>query len=86
MNAAGKATRAGEQGRVYPDGSEGRGLAVRLAEAAKEVKTFIGASVATVEADFQQMAQAGQSMEEIMHSVSSIIGEISMAAKEQSGA
>ncbi|WP_332744352.1 methyl-accepting chemotaxis protein, partial [Hydrogenophaga sp.] len=57
------------------------------AEAAKEIKNLIGASVDRVEAGSRLVADAGQTMSEIVGSVqrvSDIIGEITAAAGEQS--
>ncbi len=88
LNAAVEAARAGEQGRGFAVvASEVRSLASRSAEAAREIKGLIGASVERVEAGSQQVASAGQTMAEIVASVqrvSQIIGEISAAAAEQS--
>jgi methyl-accepting chemotaxis protein len=87
LNAAVEAARAGEQGRGFAVvATEVRGLAGRSAEAAKEIKTLIGASVETVEIGSKQVAQAGRSMSEIVDSVrkvSDLIGEISSSATEQ---
>jgi methyl-accepting chemotaxis protein len=68
--------------------SEVRSLAQRSAEAAKEIKSLIGASVDKVEGGARLVADAGRTMTEIVGSVqrvSDIIGEISAAASEQSG-
>lgn len=87
LNAAVEAARAGEQGRGFAVvASEVRSLAQRSADAAKEIKTLIGASVQTVEAGTQQVTQAGETMGEIVSSVgrvSDLIGEISAASSEQ---
>jgi len=67
--------------------SEVRSLAQRSAEAAKEIKTLIGASVERVEAGARLVQDAGTTMEEIVASVgrvSDIIGEISASTVEQS--
>jgi uncharacterized phage infection (PIP) family protein YhgE len=67
--------------------SEVRSLAQRSAEAAKEIKGLIGASVDKVEGGSRLVADAGRTMSEIVSSVqrvSDIIGEITAAASEQS--
>ena len=87
LNAAVEAARAGEQGRGFAVvASEVRSLAQRSAEAAKEIKTLIGASVEKVENGTQLVSNAGQSMEDIVaqvQRVSDLIGEISSATGEQ---
>ncbi len=87
LNAAVEAARAGEQGRGFAVvASEVRSLAQRSAAAAKEIKTLISASVDNVESGSQQVAQAGQSMTDIVASVqrvSDLIGEITASSTEQ---
>jgi methyl-accepting chemotaxis protein len=87
LNAAVEAARAGEQGRGFAVvAGEVRSLAGRSAEAAKEIKTLIAASVSTVEAGSYQVSQAGSNMQEIVSSVrrvTDLMGEITAAAGEQ---
>jgi methyl-accepting chemotaxis protein len=67
--------------------SEVRGLAQRAAQAAKDIKAVIAASVGKVEAGARFVANAGQAMDEIVTQVkrvTAIIGEIAAAGKEQS--
>ena len=83
LNAAVEAARAGEQGRGFAVvASEVRSLAQRSADAAREIKTLIGASVEKVENGTQLVSEAGRSMEGIVAQVqrgSDLIGEISSA-------
>ena len=88
LNAAVEAARAGEQGRGFAVvAGEVRSLAQRSAEAAKEIKTLIGASVEKVEAGTRQVAEAGTTIGEIVanaQKISALIHHITTAANEQS--
>ena len=88
LNAAVEAARAGEQGRGFAVvASEVRSLAGRSAEAAKEIKSLINASVERVEQGSQLVDQAGATMNEVVDSirkVTNIMSEISRASAEQS--
>ena len=87
LNAAVEAARAGEQGRGFAVvAGEVRSLAGRSAEAAKEIKSLITASVESVDMGAAQVAQAGDSMEKIVTSVrrvTDLIAELSAASSEQ---
>ena len=87
LNAAVEAARAGEQGRGFAVvAGEVRTLAQRSAAAAREIKDLIGNSSQRVEDGSRQVAQAGQTMTEIVGSVrrvSDIIGEVTAAAADQ---
>jgi methyl-accepting chemotaxis protein len=87
LNAAVEAARAGEQGRGFAVvAGEVRSLAGRSAEAAKEIKVLITESVNKVDVGSAQVAQAGESMQEIVSSVrrvTDLIGEITASSHEQ---
>jgi methyl-accepting chemotaxis protein len=88
LNAAVEAARAGEQGRGFAVvASEVRSLAGRSADAAKEIKTLINASVERVAHGTALVDKAGVTMTEVVTSirrVTDIMGEISSASSEQS--
>jgi methyl-accepting chemotaxis protein len=87
LNAAVEAARAGEQGRGFAVvASEVRSLAGRSAEAAKEIKSLINASVERVEQGTTLVDEAGTTMTEVVDSikrVTDLMGEISAASNEQ---
>ena len=88
LNAAVEAARAGEQGRGFAVvAGEVRSLAGRSAEAAKEIKSLIAASVESVGQGSALVDKAGATMTEVVASirrVTDIMGEISAASSEQS--
>ncbi|MBA3057131.1 MAG: MCP four helix bundle domain-containing protein [Gammaproteobacteria bacterium] len=88
LNAAVEAARAGEQGRGFAVvASEVRSLAGRSADAAKEIKSLINASVERVEQGTLLVDQAGVTMAEVVSAikhVTDLMGEISAASNEQS--
>ena len=88
LNAAVEAARAGEQGRGFAVvASEVRSLAGRSADAAKEIKHLINASVERLGLGTNLVSEAGTTMSEVIGSirqVSDLMGEISAACSEQS--
>jgi methyl-accepting chemotaxis protein len=88
LNAAVEAARAGESGRGFAVvASEVRSLAQRSAGAAREIKTLITNSVDKVEAGGKIVAEAGQTIHEIVDGaqrIDTLLKEIATGAREQS--
>jgi methyl-accepting chemotaxis protein-1 (serine sensor receptor) len=88
LNAAVEAARAGEQGRGFAVvASEVRSLAGRSAEAAKEIKILIEASVERVSRGSELADTAGATMGDMVQAtrrVSDLLSEINAASREQS--
>jgi methyl-accepting chemotaxis protein len=88
LNAAVEAARAGEQGRGFAVvASEVRNLAQRSSAAAKDIKALIDDSVVKVALGSELVDKAGQTMQEIVQSISrvtEIMTQIRQASEEQS--
>ncbi len=88
LNAAVEAARAGEQGRGFAVvAGEVRNLAGRSAEAAREIKSLIEASVGNVGQGCRLVEQAGSTMDEIVihvRRVADLMRDVTRASQEQS--
>jgi methyl-accepting chemotaxis protein len=88
LNAAVEAARAGEQGRGFAVvAAEVRGLALRSAEAAKEIKSLIQDSVGKVNDGSRLVEASGETLVTIVTAVNhltTIVAEIAAASAEQS--
>ncbi|WP_413457257.1 methyl-accepting chemotaxis protein [Herbaspirillum huttiense] len=87
LNASVEAARAGSQGRGFAVvASEVRSLALRSAEAAREVKDLIATSIGSVDQAAQQVKEADQAIVQIVQSFGNVmttVNEIATATREQ---
>ncbi|MBW6529103.1 methyl-accepting chemotaxis protein [Sphingomonas sp. RHCKR7] len=88
LNAGVEAARAGDAGKGFAVvASEVRALAQRSADAAKDVKQRITASVETVDAGVALVSETGRSLERIIGrigEISALVSDISGSAEQQS--
>ncbi|MFT3856931.1 MAG: methyl-accepting chemotaxis protein [Aquabacterium sp.] len=89
LNAAVEAARAGDQGKGFAVvASEVRALALRSAEAAREIKALITHSMAQVDQGTEVARSAGHTMQELVRNanlIRDLLQQINQASQQQSG-